>query len=141
VSQDQFSSEKRSWIMSKVRSCNTSPEVKLRRELWRKGLRYRVQVGSLPGKPDIVFLRAKVAIFVDGAFWHGRKLSEERLDRMSDYWRHKIRRNVERDTQNNEELEKMGYLVVRCLDKEVMRQTSEVVTRISDTVSDRLKNK
>lgn len=134
---DRFSPDKRSWIMSRVKSGNTAPEIKLRRELWQRGLRYRVQVKKLPGKPDVVFSRAKVAVFVDGAFWHGKKFSAERLDQMSDYWRHKIRRNMERDTQNNEELKKMGYLVLRFLDTEVLRSTSELVVQIDEVVRSR----
>jgi len=110
--------------MSRVKGRDTVPEVKLRRELWRRGLRYRVEVKALPGKPDIVFPGAKVAVFVDGAFWHGKKLSLDRLGRMSEYWHHNICRNMERDAQNNERLETMGYLVLRFLDHDVLKNAS-----------------
>ena len=139
MSRDQFSPEKRSWIMSKVRGKDTAPEIKLRRELWHRGLRYRVRVRELPGKPDIVFPKAKVAVFVDGAFWHGKKFSVERLDEMSDYWRQKIRRNMARDTQNNERLETMGYLVLRFLEQDVLKNVSELAAKIGEAVNNRIK--
>lgn len=141
MSRDQFSPEKRSWIMSKVKGKDTTPETKLRRELWRRGLRYRVEVKKLPGRPDIVFLKAKVAVFVDGAFWHGKKFSLDRLDQMSDYWRQKIRRNMARDAQNNERLGAMGYLVLRFLEQDVLKNASELAAQIGEAVSGRIKQK
>lgn len=141
MSPDQFSPEKRSWIMSRVKSKDTTPEIKLRRELWRRGLRYRVDVKELPGKPDIVFPGAKVAVFVDGAFWHGKKFSLDLLDRMSEYWRQKIRRNMMRDAQNNERLETMGYLVLRFLEQDVLRNASELAAQIEEAVNGRIKRK
>jgi DNA mismatch endonuclease (patch repair protein) len=79
MSNDTFSPQERSRIMSLIKSGDTQPEITLRKALWRKGLRYRLRLPNLPGKPDIVFTRAKVAVFVDGAFWHGRKLTNERF--------------------------------------------------------------
>lgn len=139
MSRDQFPSDKRSWIMSRVKSRNTTPEIRLRRELWQKGLHYRVQVKELPGKPDVIFPRAKVVVFVDGAFWHGKKFSTERLDQMSEYWRQKIRRNMARDAENNKRLETMGYLVLRFLEQEVLKNASEIAGKIEEAVKDRLK--
>jgi DNA mismatch endonuclease, patch repair protein len=132
--QDQFSKEKRSWIMSRVKGRDTTPEMKLRQAIWRTGLRYRVNVDKLPGKPDIVFFKAKVAIFVDGDFWHGKKLSAPRLSQMSDYWRNKINRNVNRDAKNNELLTQMGYSVLRFLESEISGNLNEIVTQITQTL-------
>ena len=134
MSQDQFSKEKRSWIMSRVKGRNTSPEIKLRRALWHKGLRYRINVTKLPGKPDIVFARAKVAVFVDGDFWHGKKLSAARLEQMSDYWRNKISRNVARDADNNALLTQTGYSVLRFLESEVKGDLDRVFDQITQSV-------
>jgi len=120
--------------MSRVKGRETFPEVKLRKELWRKGLRYRIHRHDLPGKPDIVFSRAKVAVFVDGAFWHGKKLSHERLEQMSPYWRQKIRRNAERDVSNTKRLEAMGYIVLRFLDRDVLRSTPLISLQIENIV-------
>jgi DNA mismatch endonuclease (patch repair protein) len=83
---------------------DTQCELALRRALWALGLRYRVDVRQLPGKPDIVFRRLRIAIFCDGDFWHGRDLGA-RIRRLSrghnaPYWVAKIRRNVERDATN-----------------------------------------
>lgn len=135
---DQFSPEKRSWIMSRVKGRETLPELKLRKALWRKGLRYRVNKKDLPGKPDIVFSKAKVAVFADGAFWHGKKLSDRRLRQMSPYWQEKIRRNVSRDASNTERLEAMGYLVLRYLDRDILRNTPSILAEIEKVVSERV---
>src|SRR4030042_3721628 len=137
TSHDKFTSEERSWIMSRVKSKDTMPEIKLRRELWKRGLRYRVATENLPGKPDILFPRAKVLVFVDGEFWHGHKLSAERLNRMSDYWREKIRRNAERDVSNTKRLEAMGYVVLRFLDRDILRNAPAVSLQIERTVRTR----
>ena len=67
---DKLTPEERSWLMSRIRSKETSPEMLLRKALWTAGLRYRLK-NKLPGKPDLVFPSAKVAIFIDGCFWHG----------------------------------------------------------------------
>lgn len=132
--QDQFSKEKRSWIMSRIKGRNTAPEVKLRHALWHKGLRYRVNVTKLPGKPDIVFTKAKVAVFVDGDFWHGKKLSAVRLEQMSEYWRNKISRNVARDANSNALLTQMGYSVLRFLESEVKGDIDGIIDRITQAV-------
>ena len=134
---DQFPPEKRSWIMSRVKARDTLPEVKLRKVLWGKGLRYRVHHRDLPGKPDVVFSKAKVVVFIDGAFWHGKKLSHDRLEQMSSYWREKIRRNAERDVSNTELLEAMGYIVFRFLDRDVLKDTISISMQIEHTVKER----
>jgi DNA mismatch endonuclease, patch repair protein len=137
VLQDQFSKAKRSWIMSRVKGRNTTPEIKLRQALWRKGLRYRVNLDTLPGKPDIVFSKAKVAIFVDGDFWHGKKLTATRLGLMSDYWQNKINRNANRDTRNNALLTQMGYSVFRFLESEITNHVDEIVVQILQIIEEK----
>jgi DNA mismatch endonuclease (patch repair protein) len=137
MGRDKFTPEERSWIMSRVKSKNTTSEVKLRRELWKSGLRYRVATGSLPGKPDILFPQAKVVVFVDGEFWHGRKLSSAELNRMSEYWRNKIHRNVERDINNNELLKEMGFEVLRFFEQDVLKNTEIIANQIRTTVKSR----
>ena len=107
-------------IMSAVKSKDTRPELTLRHALWAKGYRYRVNVKTMPGKPDIVFSRAKVAVFCDGDFWHGNNWVirgygslEKELSRYSSFWRNKILGNIERDNRNNVQLENAGWTVVR----------------------------
>lgn len=111
-----------SFNMSCVRSKNTKPEVTLRSALHRLGLRYRLHA-SLPGKPDIVFPRSKIAVFVDGSFWHGRNYRslEGQLHVRKKFWLAKIGANMARDKRNNRELRGHGYQVVRLWDTDVMR--------------------
>jgi len=141
MSHDKFTTEKRSWIMSRVKSKDTTPEVKLRSELWKRGLRYRVATASLPGKPDILFPQAKVVVFVDGEFWHGHKLSPEGLNQLSEYWRNKIHRNVERDINNNELLKEMGFKVLRFFEQDVLRNSKTLADQIETTVKSRTRHK
>ena len=141
MSRDKFTPGERSWIMSRVKSRDTTPEIKLRREIWKRGLRYRVAAANLPGKPDILFPRAKVVVFIDGEFWHGHKLSAERLNQMSDYWHHKISRNVERDCNNNERLKEMGYEVLRFFERDILKNSEDLVDQIETIVKSRIRHK
>ena len=107
-------------IMSAVKSKDTKPEILLRQELWSRGLRYRKNMKTLPGKPDMVFPKAKLVVFCDGDFWHGHNWAlrgfaslEDELSRYSEYWRNKILTNIERDKKNNATLEDAGWTVLR----------------------------
>lgn len=124
--------------MARVKSKDTTSELILRRALWKRGLRYRIHISSLPGQPDIVFSGARVAVFVDGAFWHGKKLSEERFSRMSDYWREKIQKNVERDQAATKALEASGWRVLRYDDRDVGRRAEEIAADVEEAVRSRL---
>lgn len=99
--------------MSRVKSSNTKPEIVLRKFLFSEGLRYRVNSTTLPGKPDIVLKKYKVAIFVHGCFWHGHsnceaaKLPKSNLE----YWTKKIHGNIIRDRRRTKELKKLGWRV------------------------------
>ena len=92
-------------------------EMALRRALWSAGCRFRTDVRDLPGRPDIVFSKARLVIFCDGDFWHGKDWGERatRLGRghNSEYWLAKIQRNIERDRQRNERLRNDGWTVLR----------------------------
>jgi DNA mismatch endonuclease (patch repair protein) len=107
--------------MSRIRGKDTSIEILLRLALWKAGLRYRKHYAGLRGKPDIVFVSAKVAVFCDSSFWHGRN-PEKYLGRITsnpDYWRKKIYGNRARDKRVNAELRKAGWNVVRFWDVEI----------------------
>lgn len=113
-------------IMSAVKSKNTKPELLLRHALWARGLRYRVNVKSLKGKPDIVFTRAKIVVFCDGDFWHGhnwviRGLTsfEDELARYTQFWKDKILRNIQRDKEITAILETEGWTVIRIWESEI----------------------
>lgn len=107
--------------MGKIRSQNTKPEQKIRKILWALGLRYRLNVKSLPGKPDIVLKKYGLIIFIDGEFWHGYKWEEKRdkIKSNSGFWIPKIERNIQRDQEINQELSKLGYKVIRFWDHQI----------------------
>lgn len=132
-------------VMRANRSRDTKPELALRRELHRRGVRYRVHAADVPGRPDLVIRRLGLAVFVDGDFWHGnrwrlRGLSslEEDIASNHEYWVPKIRRNIERDEQVNQRLEAMGWTVLRVWESEVNHDPAAVADRVQATI-DRLR--
>jgi DNA mismatch endonuclease (patch repair protein) len=110
----------------------------LRRALYRRGLRYRVARAELPGRPDIVFSRARVAIFCDGDFWHGRELSRrlQKLNRGHNaaYWLAKIQRNVARDRSTDAKLVELGWLVLRYWESDIRRDAEAIASAIERVV-------
>lgn len=112
---DRMTKEQRSKNMSHIRSKDTSIELKVRKYLFSLGYRYRVNYKELPGKPDIVFTKKKIAIFIHGCYWHGHNCNS-RYAHISksntNYWNTKIQRNQERDKRNIEQLEKDGWKVI-----------------------------
>ena len=100
---------------------DTKPEVAIRRELWRQGRRYRVDVPVVPGsrrRADIVFTRCRVAVFVDGCFWHSCPIHATEPNANADWWSDKLRRNVERDRDTDRLLAEHGWVVVRVWEHE-----------------------
>ena len=135
---DPFTVSERSAVMKKVKGKNTAPELALRKALWAKGNRYRLHVDKLAGKPDIVFGKQKIAIFVDGEFWHGKKLSSDRLAEMKPYWRNKIARNMARDAANNKNLVESGWQVVRVGEKSIKRDVHGIASLLDQLIQDRV---
>jgi DNA mismatch endonuclease (patch repair protein) len=122
----------RAYNMSRIRSRDTKPEIRLRKLLWLCGLRgYRLRA-KLPGRPDIVFTRARVAIFVDGCFWHGCPTCGDGRAPSSNtgYWSAKRAGNKDRDARRTRELEVMGWTVVRLWEHDVMKDPEECIARI-----------
>ncbi|MEN3313739.1 MAG: mismatch endonuclease, patch repair protein [Actinomycetota bacterium] len=123
------------------RKRDTACELQLRRALWRLGLRYRVARRDLPGKPDIVFAAARVAVFVDGDFWHGRdlvaRLAKLQAGHNAPYWTAKIRRNVERDANNTELLQAAGWEVLRFWESELLADPVAAARVVEAAVSRR----
>lgn len=129
-------------IMSSIPSKDTEPELILRKALWRKKLRYRVNYKKLPGKPDIVFTRYHVVVFCDGDYWHGhnwvvRGLGslEEELAGYSNFWRTKILRNIERDKEVNEELRTQGWTVIRIWESDIRKNVCDCVNVVIDALN------
>ena len=98
--------------MSRMPRSSTGPEMALRRELFRRGLRYLLHQRSLPGTPDVVLSRARIAVFVDGCFWHGCPEHGTLPKNNREWWRDKLRRNAERDERKDAELRDLGWLPV-----------------------------
>lgn len=128
-------------IMSSIKSKNTRPEIILRKALWGKKLRYRVNYRKLPGKPDIVFTKYKIAVFCDGDFWHGHNWVlrgmpslESELKKYSEYWQNKILRNIERDEENNQSLKTLGWIVIRLWESDIKKNLDECVATIQETI-------
>jgi DNA mismatch endonuclease (patch repair protein) len=107
--------------MSKIRGKNTKPELRFRKALWEKGVRYRINSQALPGRPDVSIKKYKLAIFIDGAYWHGYNWDErkEKVKTNRDFWIPKIERNMQRDREVNQKLNDMGYTVFRFWEHEI----------------------
>ena len=107
---DVFSKDKRSKIMAAIRSKNTRPELIVRKYLFAKGFRYRINHPHLPGHPDIVLRKYRTCIFVNGCFWHGHDCPKGHIPKTrQDFWRTKINRNRERDKEEQRRLAEMGW--------------------------------
>ena len=126
-----YTTKKRSKIMSKIRGKNTKPELALRKALWQKGVRYRLK-NKLPGRPDISIKKYKLAIFVDGEFWHGYNWNERQHTIKSNrrFWIPKIERNMQRDQEVNRQLEAMGFTNFRFWSKEILNNLEVCVNDI-----------
>lgn len=130
---DVLSREQRHYAMSRIRGKDTKPEVRLRKALWKAGLRYRKNYRKLPGTPDIALTRHKIAIFVDGDFWHARGHREnpgEQVETHQEYWRTKLARNVERDREVDDALTEEGWLVLRFWESDVKNDLAECIRQI-----------
>src|SRR5690349_3641415 len=110
---DTVSRQMRSFIMRKVKGQDTILEVKLRKTLWKKGIRYRKNSSALFDKPDISMSGKKVAIFVDACFWHGCKYHLRMPKSNRDYWKNKISRNIRRDATVDLHYKSSGWIVLR----------------------------
>jgi DNA mismatch endonuclease (patch repair protein) len=109
--------------MSKVHSTEGKDEVIIRKILWKNGIHYRKNYKDLPGKPDIALTKYKVAVFIDGEFWHGYDWEnyKKHIKSNRDYWIPKIERNMKRDQEVNAKLKEMGWTVLRFWSKQVLK--------------------
>lgn len=125
--------------MSRVRSRDTSFEMLLRRELWKRGLRYRANDKTVFGKPDLVFKSKKIAVFVDSEFWHGKDyLAGTNIPKDNNsYWVKKLERNIARDKEVNEKLRSEGWKIIRIWSKELKKNLDEWAAKIERLVRER----
>jgi DNA mismatch endonuclease (patch repair protein) len=127
-----YTTKMRSKIMSRIRGKNTKPELLLRKALWKKGVRYRLDNKKLPGKPDVSIQKYKLAIFIDGEFWHGYNWDERKGSIKSNrgFWVPKIERNMQRDREVNRQLNTMGYTVFRFWEKEIKNELNTCINDV-----------
>ena len=126
---DRLTRTQRSFCMSRIRGMDTCIERRVRSALHRRGLRFRKNVMDLPGRPDVVFPRAGVVVFVDGDFWHGFRFPAWRR-RLSREWAQKIERNRKRDVSNFRRLRRTGWRVIRVWEHEVQADVDGCADRI-----------
>ena len=125
-------SESISKRMANVKLKGGDAEIALAKALWSKGIRYRKNYKKLPGSPDIAITTKKIAIFVDGEFWHGHDwdLRKAKLKSNRDYWIEKIEENIARDRRNDDLLTNMGWKTIHFWEKEVKKELSLCLERV-----------
>ena len=129
---DVLTQEQRKLNMSRIRAKNTGPEVKLRKMLFVEGIRgYRIHY-KLPGKPDIVFTKKKIAIFIDGCFWHKCPVCFQEPETRKEFWMKKIQSNIDRDKKVNEQLKDEGWTVMRFWEHDVRKNPESIVKKIAE---------
>ena len=133
---DVLTPEQRHKCMSNIKNKNTSIEVLLRKALWRQGIRYRKNITSLPGKPDIAITKHKIAVFCDGELWHGKDWEDRKgtIKSNRDFWIPKIEKNIKRDAVNEKSLEKMGWTVLRFWGNDIKKNIADCVNEIKQTI-------
>ena len=134
---DKLTPEQRHKNMSAIKSKDSKIELMLRQELWKRGLKYRKNVKSVFGHPDIAFIGRKIAVFCDSEFWHGYDWETRKSDIKSnkDFWISKIERNMARDIEVNEHLKSDGWTVLRFWGKQIEKD----VMSCADTIEKEVK--
>ena len=139
---DVLTKEQRHKNMKNIRSKDTKIEVILRKALWNKGYRYRKNYKNLPGSPDIVLTKHKIAIFCDGEFFHGKEweVLKPRLKKSnnSEFWIEKISRNIERDDEITKKLLFEGWTVIRFWGQDIKKRTDECIKVIEETIFEKM---
>jgi DNA mismatch endonuclease (patch repair protein) len=130
---DQLTPEQRRRAMQRVKLKDGPLEVAVRSALWKRGYRFRKHLKGLPGSPDIVFTRHKVAVFIDGDFWHGYDFEKWR-NKLTPFWLNKIETNISRDERNFRLLKEMGWTVLRLWGHEVKNDLDECLARVEEAL-------
>lgn len=128
---DIMSQETRSAVMARIRGRDTGPERAVAAALLERSLQFESHCKDLPGRPDIVFRAARLAIFIDGRFWHGWRFGQWR-DKLSEKWELKIEGNMLRDRRNHRRLRCMGWVVIRLWEHQIERDIGKCMKRIED---------
>lgn len=140
---DDLTPRQRQKNMRNIRCKDTKAEISLRRALWNNGYRYRKNYNALPGKPDIVLLKYRICIFVDGEYFHGKDWEIGRREKVASgnnaqYWVPKIERNIQRDREIDAELKGLGWLVIRFWSRDVLRKPDDCLSTIESAVFDQM---
>ena len=139
---DVLTKDQRHKNMSRIKAKDTSIEVIFRKALWNKGYRYRKNLKTLPGSPDIVLTKYKIVIFCDGEFFHGKNWEELREhlknSNNSQFWISKIARNIDRDDEVNKQLNALGWTVLRFWGEDIKKHPDECVRVIEETIFDNM---
>lgn len=140
---DKFSPEQRRKNMQAVKSKGTKIESILGKLLWNQGFRYRKNDKTVFGKPDFVFKTKKIAIFCDGEFWHGKdwEIRKYELKSNQEFWHSKIERNIARDIEVNEELQKQGWIVIRFWESEIQKDSESCICKIKNIMAEKKQKK
>ena len=131
---DPFAPEERRRVMQAVRRCDTEPEMRLRRALWNAGLRYRLNRRIAGTRPDLCFVRARVAVFVDGCFWHGCPEHYSAPVHNSSFWGEKLHKNQARDRRDDRRLAGIDWSVLRYWECEVKEDAGRIVDEVSQRI-------
>lgn len=134
---DRLTAKRRSWLMSRIGSKNTKPELALRSLLHGLGFRFRLHRRDLPGTPDVVLPGRQVAIFVHGCFWHGHACKKDKMPKSRlDYWGPKIEANRKRDSKSRRALRALGWRVLTVWECE-LKKPSKLSNRLLRMIDDR----
>ncbi|WP_199118812.1 very short patch repair endonuclease [Pedobacter sp. ASV28] len=125
-----YTTKQRSKTMAKIKGKNSVPELLLRKALWAKNIRFRIHRNDLLGRPDLVIEKYKLAIFIDGDFWHGYQWNDRKPKTNQKFWLPKIERNMQRDRFVKQSLEGMGYTVMRFWEHEVKHHLMVCVNQV-----------
>lgn len=140
---DKLTKEQRKKNMRAVKCKGSKIETLLGKELWKKGLRYRKNDKSVFGKPDFTFKKYKIAVFCDSEFWHGKNWGERKYDHKTniEFWHKKIERNIERDKEVNEELNRQGWTIIRFWGKDIKKNLLFCVQKVEKAINEKKEKK
>ena len=126
--------------MSHVKTKRNSAEVMIAKSLWHKGYRYRLNYKALPGSPDIALTKYRIAIFIDGEFWHGKDFEQRKtkLKNNKDYWIEKIQENIDRDLRNDKLLKQMDWYPIHFWSNDAIKYCNQCIDEIIYTIEDRI---
>ena len=131
-----YTTKERSKLMGKIKSKDTKPEIMFRKALWAKGYHYRKNAKKLPGKPDVVLNKSKLAVFIDGEFWHGYNWEEKKKTIKSNraFLIPKIERNMQRDKEVEIELIKLGFTVFRFWEQQIKKELETCLSEVIEHI-------